>query len=134
MIIGENMKNKGFTLVELLAVIVLLGLIALIAVPAITGIIKQGKDSLSDSQKKSIELSAKNWASDKENIGKLPESDECIYFHLSVLQNSGYTDLEIKDPKTNKPMNLYIKISREGKQLIFEVNPPSLGMCNQITS
>ena len=54
------MNKKGFTLVELLAVIVLLGLVALIAAPAITGIIKQSKENLSDSQKASIELSAKN--------------------------------------------------------------------------
>lgn len=133
-IVGDNMKSKGFTLVELLGVIVLLGLIALIAVPAITGIIKQGKDSLSNSQKESILMSAKNWAADKNNLGKLPESGNCIYFYLSLLQNSGYADLEIKDPKTNKAINPIIKISKEGKQLNFEIDPTATAICTPITS
>ena len=38
-------KNKGFTLVELLAVIVILALIALIAMPIILNIIKDAKRS-----------------------------------------------------------------------------------------
>src|SRR5574344_1526047 len=37
------MKNKGFTLVELLAVIVILAVIALILVPVITGIIETAR-------------------------------------------------------------------------------------------
>lgn len=111
---------------ELLAVIVLLGLIALIASPAITGIIKQSKDSLSDSQKKSIEMSAKNWATD--NMAKLPEDGKCIIVKLSTLQSGGYADLEIKNPKTGKVMdssNTVVRITRDNKQLIYEVDPPA---------
>ncbi len=115
------MNKRGFTLVELLAVIVLLGLIALIAAPAITGIIKQSKESLSDSQKQSIEMSAKNWAT--ENMSKLPSDGECIIVTLSTLKSEGFADLEIKDPKTNDPLNVNIKITREQKQLIYEVDP-----------
>ena len=47
------MKNKGFTLVELLAVIVILAIIALIAVPIILGIIN---DSKKQSEDRSAEL------------------------------------------------------------------------------
>ena len=47
------MKNKGFTLVELLAVIVILAIIALIAVPIILGIIS---DSKNESAERSAEL------------------------------------------------------------------------------
>src|SRR5574344_301328 len=39
------MNKKGFTLVELLAVIVILGVIALIVTPIVTGVIKKSKDS-----------------------------------------------------------------------------------------
>ena len=45
------MKNKGFTLIEVLGVIVILGIIAVITVPKI-------KDILEDSKKKSIKASA----------------------------------------------------------------------------
>ena len=49
------MKNKGFTLVELLAVIILIGLIAVITIPKI-------KDSLDDSKQKIAEASAVNYS------------------------------------------------------------------------
>ena len=49
------MKNKGFTLMELLAVIVILAIIALIATPIILNIIKNSKE---ESEKRSIEMYA----------------------------------------------------------------------------
>lgn len=49
------MKNNGFTLVELLAVIILIGLIALITVPKIN-------ESISDSKQKIAEASAVNYS------------------------------------------------------------------------
>ena len=49
------MNKKGFTLMELLAVIVILAIIALIATPTILGIIKDSKE---ESNKRSIEMYA----------------------------------------------------------------------------
>lgn len=49
------MKNNGFTLVELLAVIILIGLIAVITIPKI-------KDSLDDSKKEIAQASAVNYS------------------------------------------------------------------------
>lgn len=39
------MKNRAFTLIELLAVIIILGIIALIAVPMILNLIRDAKKS-----------------------------------------------------------------------------------------
>ena len=39
------MRNKGFTLVELLAVIVILAIISLIATPMVLGVIEKSKKS-----------------------------------------------------------------------------------------
>ena len=44
------MKRKGFTLVEVLAVIIVLGILALIASPIISGIIRQSREKSYDQQ------------------------------------------------------------------------------------
>lgn len=42
---GDDMKNKGFTLVELLAVIVIIAILAVITVPTIFNVIQTSKES-----------------------------------------------------------------------------------------
>lgn len=51
------MNKKGFTLVELLAVIIILGTILVIAVPRFTGV-------ADTSRKKTLEISAKSFSSE----------------------------------------------------------------------
>lgn len=125
------MKNKGFTLVELMGVIVLLSILVVIAVPAITGILKQSKDKLYETQLKTIETAAKNWASEEANLSKLPSSGNCITITLKTLKEGGFVDLDIKNPKTDKPFEdgLAIKISKTNKKLSFEANPSDISGC-----
>ena len=120
-VLGENMNKQGFTLVELLAVIVILSLIALITVPAITGIIKSGKETLSEAQMRNIELGARNWATDPENLSSLTDGEECVT--LPELQAGGYVDMEIKNPKNGKELEASVLIERDGKNLVYTVFP-----------
>lgn len=57
-------NEKGFTLVELLAVIVILGVLTAIAVPSVLGISKKIKTDMYDSKIKTIEVAAELWADD----------------------------------------------------------------------
>ena len=50
--IEETEQDKGFTLVELLIVIVILGILATVTVFAVTGITNKGKDSACKSDAK----------------------------------------------------------------------------------
>ena len=52
----ETRSDKGFTLVELLIVIVILGILATVTVFAVRGITDQGKKSTCDSDKKTLEV------------------------------------------------------------------------------
>ena len=56
--------RKGFTLVELLATITILGLIALLVVPTVTGTLNSFREDAKENQKDSIVAAAKLWATD----------------------------------------------------------------------
>lgn len=50
----KNGKKKGFTLIELVVVIAILGILALIAVPRLAGFTDQGKRSAATAEAKTI--------------------------------------------------------------------------------
>jgi len=105
------MNKKGFTLVELLAVIVILSLLALIANSSVVNVVKNSKSDLYNTQLKLIESAAETWGDD--NFDKLPNEGECKYLTLANLKNYGLLEQKIINPKTNKEFsdNLYIKIT-----------------------
>lgn len=105
------MNKNGFTLVELIAVIVILGLLALIANSSVVNVVKNSKSDLYNTQLKLIESAAESWGND--NLDKLPNDGECKYLTLANLKNYGLMEEEIINPKTNKEFsdNLYIKIT-----------------------
>ena len=59
-----NKNNKGFTLVELLSVIVIMGIILLVAVPSVFGISKTIKDNMYCTKVHNLESAAKLYGSD----------------------------------------------------------------------
>ena len=62
------MKNhKGFTMVELLAVITILAIIMVILIPAVTNISKNTKESILNSKISTIETSASKYGEDNIN-------------------------------------------------------------------
>lgn len=101
--------KKGFTLVELLVVIVILGLIAMVVYPAIVKVINDSKESAYETQEKIIIKAAKEWA--VEHPSELP-SDESTTGSvcLTTLLQEGYIDNSIKNPYTSQEMNGYVEI------------------------
>ena len=102
------MKTKAFTLIELLAVIVILGILATIVVPNIVGIINNSKKDTLNEQKQTVVDAAKRWGTD--NVKKLPQSSCSLT--ITKLKAEGYLDIEKKvtDPTTNKEMTGCVKI------------------------
>ena len=58
---GENMNKNGFTLIELMGVIVILSIIVLITTPAVINVISSVRNELSKEQKQIVENSARMW-------------------------------------------------------------------------
>lgn len=90
--------KKGFTLVEMIATLVILSVIAVIVTPNIYVSIKDYKNRLFETQMDNIKQSAKNWAVD--NVNKLPISDaNSLAVTVSDLQDDGYIDENLKNPR-----------------------------------
>lgn len=82
--------KKGFTLVELLATITILGLLGLIVGMGITSAIQGTRKDSAKTQKKNIIASARNWAAD--NIYTLPEEGNSIVISLHDLLAEGFME------------------------------------------
>ena len=116
------MKKKGFTLAELLAVIVILGLIAVITIPAVTKTLGETKGNLCEDQLKNIKEAARLYGSD--HLLDLPSKDgQSFQITLGDLQNGGYIEKELKNPKDSKMVdpNLAITITKQGKKYKYDV-------------
>lgn len=107
------MNKKGFTLVELMAVIVLIGLItALISIP-VNKAIKDSRKKMYERQIDQIILSARNWATDNPYL--LPPYIEGNSVHLTIEQliNAEKLDTKIVDSRNKKEISScsYVEIT-----------------------
>lgn len=114
-----KLNNKGFTLIEMLAVVVLLGLLIGIATPNIMKSQRKAKERLLSSKVKNIEKAAVLWGQDnKEKLEKKETSDcgdvgyKCTIIDVKTLvtgidTNSGET--EKRDTYMNYDENEIVK-------------------------
>lgn len=113
--------KKGFTLVELLAVIIILGILGLIVVPMVNETISNQKEKLYKRQIETIISSAESWGT--KNSSKLTEDGTSIYVNVTTLVSSGnLKNTDIKDPRNNKIMNGCVSISYDDEynQYVYE--------------
>ena len=113
------MKNRGFTLAELLGVIIILGVIALIATISITNSMRNSREELYNLQ---ISNGAKTWASG--NFFELPENDgEAIYLTLAELKEAGFVEKDITNPLTDELFSdqLQVKITKIDNNYNYEI-------------
>lgn len=116
------MKNKGFTLAELLGVLIVLAVIALISITSITNTMKENKEELYNIQIENIIFGAKNWASS--HVFEMPENDgESITLTLEQLKQAGFVEEDITNPKTNELFSndLQVKITKVDNNYKYEV-------------
>ncbi len=95
------MKNRGFTLAELLGVIAILGVIALITVPAINRSLDSGREDLYETQIEQIKKGGEDYYT--EHLDELPQSvGDTACQTIETLQKNGYLPVDIKNPKTDE--------------------------------
>ena len=120
------MKNKGFTLVEMLAVVIILSLFGLIGIISVDSIVKQGTEKAYQAQLSEIKTAAENLIKIDGEPTWCIEEATCFlslrylaYKKQIKLNNEG----NYMNPKTDKPFSLemVVLVNKYGLNYIFEV-------------
>lgn len=105
------MTKKGFTLIELMGVIIILGALGLVVFPAVLNQMKKVDTNMSEATKKIIYSAADDYIADHKNdFQNQLENDTDISLEISLLVNEGYLSKDI-----NFESYKYIEVSvRDG--------------------
>jgi len=119
--------KKGFTLIELISVIILMALIMVTVIPTVINQVKEKENEISIASEKIIKLATLNYMSKNSNVYPKtydPDSDGyCI--KLETIVNAGELQSPLKDTASGNeiPLNIYMKIIvNEYKDYYFNTN------------
>ncbi|MBO5138853.1 MAG: prepilin-type N-terminal cleavage/methylation domain-containing protein [Bacilli bacterium] len=118
------MNKKGLTIVELLAVLVVIGLMAVVIFPVITGNINDSQNKTNEIQKASIKEAAESYVADNVglNIFLNKDTEEIT---LNTLIEDGYLTGNYSNPKTGKDYDLInskVTIKKENNSYIYTID------------
>ena len=108
-------KKVGFTLLELLSTIVILGILLVIGFSSVTRLIDKSKEEQLNHQKATLQMAAESYL--QSNNGELPESiGESIEVKASFLRQTNYIKEDIYNANGESCMkNSYVKVYKSSK-------------------
>lgn len=117
-------KNNGFTIIELLSVLVVLGIIMAIAVPTYNGYVKKARINTCKSYEKTLEGSAKSFITECINRNKCADDKTVEYYigktvESSTLISNNYMK-EMKNPYASDNCTGNVKVSKENDSYVYK--------------
>lgn len=114
------LRNKnGFTLVELLATVVILGIIMIVAVPNVMGILTRNRSNTYLEDAKKLSTLAEYQIRSGSNAVQKPATGQCIVMTLSYLDNAEFEDA----PNGGEYLKnvSFVVVKKEGNELKYYV-------------
>lgn len=131
---GDDMK-KGFTLVELLGIIVVLGIIATIVTPIIQNTLAENEDKVYNVLIRQIEGYAKDYL--EMNTDKLPEEEgNSVQIKFGDIKAAGIMQINIKNPKTSNLISneSYVTVTKNKNNYLYETTVHDLTDVSEVVS
>ena len=117
-------SKKGFTLVEILGVIVILGILALLVSTAIMRYFQEGKDTYNENLAKQLVLSAKSYYSDNKYLLPTEVSDTMYSFvTLPTMATENYITKEFTDSEGRECSPSYVFVMQNPDTKDYEYYP-----------
>ena len=113
-------KKSGFTLIEIIVAIAILGIILLLVIPEMAKIVDDKKVSACNSISKTIEDAAQSYV--YFNTGIVDSailSDNQFEISISALQSEGLLDTDLVNPITDENITGSIIITKNDNQYIY---------------
>ena len=107
------MNKKGFTLIEIIGIVVILSVIFIVAVPSLTKTLKKNEQNKYNDYIENLNIAAENYVVDKLQAGET--FNDYMEFTIGDLIDAGYIKEIITNPETNETItrDYKIKVTRE---------------------
>ncbi len=112
---------KGFTLVEMLAVIIIIAFLSLITMPIVSNVINGSRSDASEIQNEKLIEKAKLYMSEFPDL--VIFTTNVANITINNLVEKGYIDGDVKNPKTSKTYcgTSQIRITRSGNNYTYSL-------------
>lgn len=113
------MNKKGFTLVELLAVIAILGMLIAMVTPNLMDMFDEKKDTLYENTISEIERVASIYLTDNPDIYSDISKNGYVNISINTLCNEKYLTCPVKNQKDNSDIDGYVKVTFEDNNYVY---------------
>lgn len=114
------MNKKGFTLVEIMAVLIVMGVLLAVTVPSVFNSIDRKKNKEHDDIVKEIEEAAELYITQNEDVKNFFDSTNNINISYDILVSEELINGNQLDPKTKEKWNRnsYVNVVKDDKKMI----------------
>ncbi len=109
------MKKSGFTLIELIGIVVIIGLILLVAVPTINNVIERSEENKKQEALNNIYMATENYLmANYDEYSSLDNIGASEYIYVMDLINQQYMDIDELNPNDDESFDSkdVVKVTR----------------------